>query len=651
MMLFVHFERKDKLNSAAKGLEEIVSNCCESLAIRMDNFARQVSFFTTLITDRRNNTVDVIRRKMEQMPELQGIAIAYDPGFLEKVRQGKFKDFYFDQYPGLDLSGSVPKFLCPVIYRQDKDLVISNEASKGYQYTDAYLAGKYLREGTWTDPFYSRISHKLCTSFALPFYHHEEFAGAVIMIVQLDALVKNLLRSNKNHDGLTTSRYVIVDKTSHILYHSEENPWKRSGLYSLMDELEIKDYTPDLDEILRGRLTTKHFPAHRYSAEDHFIQDASNSWLVSCSIKNESGWIFIGVFHEEDILRPVNLRLMRYLWIGLLSVFVLGILLSGLLIWFVQPLEEVIRGGQAIAEGDFTYRITKFGNRKDKLGVLVKAYNASLDHLQLHIDNAVKAMVKNRKMEQELLVAQDIQKSFLPTLKSKHREEIHYEVCGDLLPAHFMAGDFFDFWQLDEETVVMFVGDVSGKGIPAAMIMVETRTLLRTIISEHLSPGEVLKKLNSLLLINNIKSMFVSIFLVYYKIKTGVYQYANAGHNPPVLMYPDGNCEYFEFAQDTLIGLMEKTEYHTKERVLPVGATLGIYTDGVLDIVDPAGVPFGKERLNGLFMELGSMRPRDLVPEIIKRLKDYSDITQKDDITLLVFKRLEDKISERRVEE
>lgn len=644
MILFVHFERKDNIKEATKELEEIVSNCCDRLAVRMDNLSRQIGFLVTLITDQRSNTVDVIQRKMEQMPEILGIAIAYEPEFLEKVREGKLKDFRFDHYPGLDLPEEIPKYFCPLIYRNDEGLVICNEANKGYQYSDSYLAGKYLREGAWTDPFFSRITQKLCTTFALPFYYHGEYAGVVIVFVKLDVLVKNLWDLNKKRDGILTSRFLMIDKTSHILYHSEENPWKRSGIYSIIEELNIQKYLPDLNDVLKGDLVSKHFPSYRYIGKDRIMTGNNFCWLISNAVKNESEWIFIAIFYEDDVLNPVESRLMKFFWFGMLTIFSLGILVSALLLWFIQPLEEVIRAGQEITEGNFTYRITKFQNRSDKLGLLVKFFNTSLDHLQTHLDNSVKAMIQTRKMEQELLVAQEIQKSFLPMIKSKHRREESFEICGDLLPAHYMAGDFFDFWLLDEENVVMFVGDVSGKGVPAAMIMVQARTLLRTIISKQFTTGEILTKLNELLIVNNIKCMFISLFLVIYNTKTGILHYSNAGHNPPVLLYPDGRCEYFEFAQDTLIGLMSRTVYHSSERVLPPGASICLYTDGVLDIVSPAGLPFGSDHLTQVFQELAFLDPKDLVPEIIQRLKQYSDINQKDDITLLAFKRLEDKI-------
>ena len=184
-------------------------------------------------------------------------------------------------------------------------------------------------------------------------------------------------------------------------------------------------------------------------------------------------------------------------------------------------------------------------------------------------------------LQQELDVARSIQMSILPTV---FPDDDHFKIYGNMLPARNVGGDFYDVTSIDEDTMGIAIADVSDKGVPAALFMMSSRTLLKAAIPFHpRSPSSVLSEINNVLAIDNESSMFVTFFYGIYSKKTGEFLYANGGHNPPLLVRMDGQSEEIPPAPGMALGIVPDTEFEENSITLQPGELIVLYTDGVTE--------------------------------------------------------------------
>ena len=239
------------------------------------------------------------------------------------------------------------------------------------------------------------------------------------------------------------------------------------------------------------------------------------------------------------------------------------------------------------------------------------------------------------KNKTELEVAKDIQLNTLPseTLSSKD-----IEILAELKAAKEVGGDLYDYREIDENHVAVLIGDVSGKGVPAAMFMMKTLTSFRDFAKAGKKPSEILREINASIYEGNKTTMFVTCFLAIIDRRDGVVKFANAGHNPPVIG-DNGHYRYLECSSGFLLGCFKQAMVKDEEVTLKPGESLILYTDGITEARDPSGLFFGEERL------LESLNKRDFtsVIELHRSLKDdiaffVKDAPQSDDITFLTLR-------------
>jgi serine phosphatase RsbU (regulator of sigma subunit) len=238
---------------------------------------------------------------------------------------------------------------------------------------------------------------------------------------------------------------------------------------------------------------------------------------------------------------------------------------------------------------------------------------------------------ERQRIEQELRVARQIQQTLLPkslpTLK-------HYQIAAYYRPARQVGGDFYDFFDLGDGRLGLVVGDASGKGIPAALVMASTRSVLRTVAQrEGVAPGQVLAEANEILYPEIPPNMFVTCFYAILDPKSGQLLYANAGHDLPYL-HRNGDAEELR-ARGMPLGLMPGMSYEEKEIVFDAGDGALFYSDGLVEAHDPKGEMFGFPRLQALIAEHGE--ERSLGNFLLEELYSFvgESWEQEDDITLL----------------
>ena len=242
-------------------------------------------------------------------------------------------------------------------------------------------------------------------------------------------------------------------------------------------------------------------------------------------------------------------------------------------------------------------------------------------------------------LQNELDVAQKIQQSVLPT---EFPISDYYEIDGHMQAAREVGGDFYDVLRLENGRIGLSVADVSDKGVPAALFMMSTLTLLKGSAIGVGAPAAVLTEVNDLLNEDNETAMFVTLLYAVFNPANGLLNYANGGHNPPIIVHPDGNSDILPSTGGIALGVAPGFEYAESAVTLDPGDTIVLYTDGVTEAMNAEGEEFGLDRLRNLFTNSPLKSPKETNTAIFEAVSAFAGETpQSDDITCLAFRRSE----------
>ena len=242
-------------------------------------------------------------------------------------------------------------------------------------------------------------------------------------------------------------------------------------------------------------------------------------------------------------------------------------------------------------------------------------------------------------LQNELDVAQKIQQSVLPT---EFPISAAFEMDGHMQPAREVGGDFYDVIRLENERVGLSVADVSDKGVPAALFMMSTLTLLKGAAIGVGDPGAVLTEVNDLLNEENETAMFVTLLYAVFNPTNGLLTYANGGHNPPIIVHTDGSSTLLPATGGIALGAAPGFDYEESSVILSPGDTIVLYTDGVTEAMNAEGEEFGLDRLRNIFTESPPKTTKQTNAAIFEAVSEFAgDTPQSDDITCLAFRRSE----------
>ena len=264
--------------------------------------------------------------------------------------------------------------------------------------------------------------------------------------------------------------------------------------------------------------------------------------------------------------------------------------------------------------------------------------NKTLQELST-LKQALKARDELVSVRHELDVATRIQRSMLPQKFPPFPEKKEFEIYAEMKAAEEVGGDFYDFFLIDEERLGFVIGDVSGKGIPAAMFMAVSITLLKATALRGVSPSECLQQVNNVLYLESVSSMFVTVFYGMLNTRTGELEYCNGGHNPPYLLSGNVRVELLENISGLVLGAMENTKYEEQKILLKPGETLFLYTDGVTEAMDVNDNEFEMDRLAKCLQRVHGLPLTEIIQQVVSEVESFSTgVPQADDITILALK-------------
>ena len=276
-----------------------------------------------------------------------------------------------------------------------------------------------------------------------------------------------------------------------------------------------------------------------------------------------------------------------------------------------------------------------------------------LDDLSRTIEKAIEQVRYIRESQQEhnqlesikndLAIAGEIQQTILPRSFPPFPELTEVvDIYASMTPAKDVGGDFYDFFQIDDERIGLVIADVSGKGVPASLFMAVSRTLLRATALRGVSSAECLTYANKLLCKESLDSMFVTVFYGIYHYKAGMMDYTNAGHNPPYLLRGGRTVECLPVASNFVVGVFDDIEFESNTLTFGIGDTLLLYTDGVTEAFNDKREQFSESNLQDILASMHeSSSAKEVVTSVLQSVKTFSgDYPQSDDITLLSLQRI-----------
>lgn len=275
---------------------------------------------------------------------------------------------------------------------------------------------------------------------------------------------------------------------------------------------------------------------------------------------------------------------------------------------------------------------------KDEFEEFAHSFERMTSDIKNYIKQLSTLMTEKEKLAAELDVAAKIQMSMLPRLEGEFAENEKFDLFASMHPAKEVGGDFFDFFMIDDKHMAMTVADVSGKGVPAALFMAKSISILRSVSTPGSKPSEILKKINELLIERNDEDYFVTMWLGIYDLETGQMVCANAGHEYPIIKRAEGTFELIKDKHGMVLGEIEGIKYTDYELDFGVGDILFMYSDGVPEATDTSDELFGTGRTVEALNEAGGENLSEMAKSLEERINRFVDTApQFDDMTMLMF--------------
>jgi sigma-B regulation protein RsbU (phosphoserine phosphatase) len=316
----------------------------------------------------------------------------------------------------------------------------------------------------------------------------------------------------------------------------------------------------------------------------------------------------------------------------LLTLWTAGLIASRI----ARPITILTEGVKKISNGNLEYHSEiKTGDEIEELSLNFERMGREL---MVYIENLNSVTAEKERIGAELNIATKIQASMLPRIFPAFPDREEFDVYASMLPAKEVGGDFYDFFLIEENKLVILIADVSGKGVPAALFMVIAKTLIKNNAQNGLCPQDVFSTVNNLLCVNNEEGMFVTAFMGFLDISTGKFSCVNAGHNPPLIRQGD-RFEWLKIKRGLFLGGMENVSYKQEELELKSGDMVYLYTDGITEAMNPQREQFTESRLldaADLYKDCGL---KEFTVSIKEKIDEFAeDAEQADDITMLVLK-------------
>jgi sigma-B regulation protein RsbU (phosphoserine phosphatase) len=366
----------------------------------------------------------------------------------------------------------------------------------------------------------------------------------------------------------------------------------------------------------------------------YYRPDGEKMVAVYHRIREAPGWVLGVALREDELMGPATrlMRVLLYLMAGIIAavLIVVGVISRRL----AAPIRDLLEGVKKVGSGALDQPLAI--RTGDEIESLATAFNTMQFDLKKHIETLRRTTVEKERIEHDLHVANRIQGSMLPRTFPPFLKIPNLDLYATMEPAREVGGDFYDFFMVDERRLCFCIGDVSGKGVSAALFMVITRTILKNQALSGNSLEEIMRRTNDMLCAENEENMFVTVFMGWLDVVTGAVEYVCAGHNPPLTARRDGTFAFLPVKPGMMVGVMENAIFATASVQLQPGDILLLYTDGVTEAMNERDELFGAQRLFDAVNTVAPRTARTVIAAVRSAIKEYVQGTPaSDDVTML----------------
>ncbi len=366
--------------------------------------------------------------------------------------------------------------------------------------------------------------------------------------------------------------------------------------------------------------------------EDFGMYDLQGTpYYINTSKIGQTGWTLVVFQHRE----------MVFFWGVVLATVILFFMSIGGIVIFIftsrsirratKPLAFLSRSAREVAKGNFNTTLPTF-KHNDEVAQLRDSFGIMQQSLTQYIEELKKTTAAKATIMSELNVAHSIQMSMLPKTFPAFPDRRDIDLYASLTPAKAVGGDLYDFF-IHDEKLFFCIGDVSGKGVPASLVMAVSRTLFRNISAHTDKPSHIVETMNVNICDGNENCMFVTLFVGVLDLSTGHLRYCNAGHDAPFI-----NDSLLPCDSNLPIGVAAELKYTEQETTIPRGATLFLYTDGLTEAENACQEHFGMKRITDVITGFEGS-PQELIEAMVTAVHQYvGETEQSDDLTMLAFK-------------
>ncbi len=501
-------------------------------------------------------------------------------------------------------------------YLEIKDETVKNAAKIYSQKFDKTKPPSTLyRTVAWTTPYYDDTgTYSLMTTAGAAIYDKDgNFTGMSTVDWKLDSIIQKISQ-------------IRPTPNSFALFADKENDFI----------LAVTDKSIQ-DKNMTGK-SLKSLPWY-----DENIKDGENFIYkdveyISFVKKLDNDMILIVNVPPEELFAALVKRL-KYL---LAVIFVFCVSVSGAMYYMFRkninkPVDYLINTANKIGDGNLDIKMDI--KDPEEFAVLANTFNKMTTDIKDYITSLSLAQAEQEHMHKELSIAKSIQSSSLPSVFPPYPERGEFDIFAKMYAAHDVGGDFYDFFFTDDDHLAFLVADVSGKGIPAALFMMTTKTLIKNLAKTGLGADELMMRANEQICKTNEQGFFVTIFLCILELSTGKMTCTNAGHNPPLIKNKDGGFEYLKFKPGLVAGAMENTNYHSYDMKIAPDTYIFLYTDGITEAHNETGEFYGEKRLLDALSRIENEKIENIVFAIKEDVEKFAEgQEQADDITMLIFK-------------
>lgn len=498
----------------------------------------------------------------------------------------------------------------------------------GYELEDYYSVPRELAVPVWSEPYIDPDAKVLMVTYSVPFYGLEDgkrkFRGVLGVDVSLEWL-QGIVSSIK---VLKTGDAFLISKNGTIITHPDKNLIMNETIFSVAEARR----DPVLRDIGRKMI----------HGESGFVRFTSlgrheKSWMCFAPVPS-TGWSLGVIFPEAEIMADIT-RLTRIgVGIGAAGILLLILIIIAISRSITGPLHGMAKAAACIGAGNLDAPLPD-APHDDEVGQLSTALCYMKGSLKKYISDLKETTAAKERIESELSIAREIQTSMLPHIFPAFPHKKEFDLYAMMEPAKEVGGDFYDFILTAENKLFFLIGDVSGKGVPAALFMMITKTLMKNEALQQLPPDEVLRKVNNIVALDNDSSMFATIFCGVLDTETGEVEFSNAGHNPPLVCRKGRPSEFLKMDHGFVLGPMTNSKFTPQKMRLEAGDMLFMYTDGVTEAMNPRKELFSEKRLQAAMAEMCDKDVMALVGSIQDELRVYAGTEpQSDDITMLALK-------------